>query len=176
MGLGKWSAAYAAMDAGGPRAGVWRNPRWIRIFSMTSSCSMDAIIRLAPQDWGHSRGSASKTCLISRAHCCLSPRVDAGARASISASGAALDPWRYNPHQPHSSSTSCPAASERMIASATRTAARPSLPVATGVRPVVTHSNEVIHHIPVHARGAGLLLKCAGRREAEARGHGVAPC
>jgi len=35
---------------------------------MTSGCSIHAMIRMAPAHLGHTRGSTSYTCLMSRAH------------------------------------------------------------------------------------------------------------
>jgi hypothetical protein len=46
----------AAMDSGGPWARPGQSPRWVRIFSMTSGCSMKAMMRMGPPHWGHSKG------------------------------------------------------------------------------------------------------------------------
>ena len=35
---------------------------------MTSDCSIGAMIRMAPAHWGHTSGSTSYTCVVSRAH------------------------------------------------------------------------------------------------------------
>lgn len=60
------------MATGTPAGGLWmwvgQSPRCVRIFSMTSGCSIHAMIRLAPAHWGHTRGSTSNTCVMSRAH------------------------------------------------------------------------------------------------------------
>ena len=59
---------YAAMErTGGLCAVAGQRPRWVRIFSITSGCSMNAMIRIAPAHRGHTRGSTSYTCLINRA-------------------------------------------------------------------------------------------------------------
>ena len=53
--------------AGGLWAGAGYTPRCVRIFAMTSGCSMNARIRMVPAQRGQTSGSTSYTCLISRA-------------------------------------------------------------------------------------------------------------
>jgi len=66
--VGSIDRSYAAKDADGLWAGAGHSPRWVRIFAITVCRSMKAMIRVAPPHWGHTRGSASYTGLISRAH------------------------------------------------------------------------------------------------------------
>ncbi len=47
---------------------MWdHNPRWVRIFSLTSGWAIKAMMRMAPAQRGHSRGLAAYTFLINSA-------------------------------------------------------------------------------------------------------------
>lgn len=85
-------SGYAAIESGGLCACAGHRPRWVRIFSMTAGCLMKAMIRIGPPDWGHSRGWASYTYLINRAHCSLSAWANAGGRTPMGGAGAVLKP------------------------------------------------------------------------------------
>jgi hypothetical protein len=45
--------------AGGLCTRASQRPRWVRIFAMTAGCSMKAMMRIAPAQRGHTRGSTS---------------------------------------------------------------------------------------------------------------------
>jgi hypothetical protein len=60
---------YAASEAtGGLCAGAGHRVRWVRIFSITAGCSMNAMMRMGPANRGHTSGSASYPCVMRHAH------------------------------------------------------------------------------------------------------------
>ncbi len=83
-------STHEATAPSGGACAVWgHNPRWGRMFSLTSGWSIKEMMRMAPAQRGHSRGLAAYTFLINSAQRCLKSDEPGGGGISTAPAGAA---------------------------------------------------------------------------------------